>query len=92
VTTLVAAGREAAINAAKWSEAASVSIFTEVEPNSISIFVRDRGVGFDLDASRLTARHRDVDSTAHEPTRRRGVHHYRRGDGTEVQLVMPRTT
>ncbi len=44
---LVAAGREAAINAARWSGAERVSIYAEVEPDTASLFVRDRGRGFD---------------------------------------------
>jgi signal transduction histidine kinase len=91
VTTLVAAGREAAINAAKWSQAASVSIFTEVEPTSISFFVRDRGVGFDLDAVpadrqgiALSIRQR-MSLLGGEATIDTAL-----GSGTEVQLVMPR--
>ncbi len=43
----VAAGREAAINAARWSGAERVSIYAEVEPTTASLFVRDRGRGFD---------------------------------------------
>lgn len=50
VLALVAAGREAAINAARWSEATSISIFAEVESNAVTLFVRDRGKGFDVDA------------------------------------------
>jgi signal transduction histidine kinase len=93
VTTLVAAGREAAINAAKWSEAASVSIFTEVEPNSISIFVRDRGVGFDLDA--IPADRQGIAMSIRQRMSQLGGEAFITtavGDGTEVQLVMPRTT
>ena len=92
-TTLVAAGREAAINAAKWSEAASVSIFTEVEPNSISIFVRDRGVGFDLDA--IPADRQGIAMSIRQRMSQLGGEAFVTtavGDGTEVQLVMPRTT
>jgi signal transduction histidine kinase len=44
---LVAAAREAVVNSAKWSEAEVVSIYAEVEPETISVFVRDRGRGFD---------------------------------------------
>ena len=47
---LLAAGREATVNAAKWSGANSVSIFVEVEPKRVSMFVRDRGAGFDTQA------------------------------------------
>jgi signal transduction histidine kinase len=47
VRALTAAGREAAINAAKWSGASMISIFGEVEPAALSLFVRDTGSGFD---------------------------------------------
>src|SRR5207248_11682308 len=46
ISALVAAGREAMTNAAKWSGAPSVSVFAEVEPERVSLFVRDRGAGF----------------------------------------------
>ena len=46
VLALLGAGREAAINAAKWSEAQSVSIYIEVERERITMFVRDLGRGF----------------------------------------------
>ena len=47
---LLAAGREATVNAVKWSGADVVSVFAEVEPDEVSLFVRDRGRGFDPDA------------------------------------------
>jgi signal transduction histidine kinase len=92
VTALVAAGREAAINAAKWSEAASVSIFTEVEPSSISLFVRDRGVGFDLDA--ISADRQGIALSIRQRMSNLGGEAFINtavGSGTEVQLVMPRS-
>ena len=91
-TTLVAAGREAAINAAKWSQAQSVSIFTEVEPNSISFFVRDRGVGFDLDA--IPADRQGIALSIRQRMSHLGGEAFINttvGSGTEVQLVMPRS-
>ncbi len=45
----VAAAREALVNAAKHSGVTSVSLYAEVEPDEVSIFVKDRGVGFDPD-------------------------------------------
>jgi signal transduction histidine kinase len=92
VVTLVAAGREAAINAAKWSEAASISIFAEVEPTTISIFVRDRGVGFDLDA--IPADRRGIALSIRERMGQLGGEASINtvvGSGSEVQLVMPRS-
>ncbi|MGA2210493.1 MAG: PspC domain-containing protein [Acidimicrobiales bacterium] len=44
---MLAAGREAAVNAAKWSGAPSLALFGEVEEQIVSLFVRDRGIGFD---------------------------------------------
>jgi signal transduction histidine kinase len=92
VTALVAAGREAAINAAKWSGATSVSIFTEVEPTSISLFVRDRGVGFDLDA--IPADRQGIALSIRQRMSQFGGEVFINTDvgaGTEVQLVMPRS-
>jgi signal transduction histidine kinase/phage shock protein PspC (stress-responsive transcriptional regulator) len=43
------AAREAMVNAAKYSEAPSVSVYAEVESDEIAVFIRDRGKGFDLD-------------------------------------------
>jgi signal transduction histidine kinase/phage shock protein PspC (stress-responsive transcriptional regulator) len=43
------AAREAMVNAAKYSEAPSVSVYAEVESDEVAVFVRDRGKGFDLD-------------------------------------------
>ncbi|SEG34580.1 Signal transduction histidine kinase [Thermomonospora echinospora] len=43
------AAREAMVNAAKYSEAPSVSVYAEVEGDDVAIFVRDRGKGFDMD-------------------------------------------
>jgi len=51
LSAMLAAGREAMVNAAKWSGAPSVSVFTEVERKRISVFVRDRGSGFDPDGA-----------------------------------------
>ena len=91
VLALVAAGREAAINAAKWSGATSVSVFAEVEASLVSIFVRDRGVGFDLKAIpsdrrgiALSIRQR-ISTHGGETTIRTTP-----GSGTEVSLSVPR--
>lgn len=47
LTALVAATREALVNAARHSGAPSVSLYAEVEPDRVEVFVRDRGTGFD---------------------------------------------
>ena len=45
----VAASREALVNAAKHADVTTVSLYAEVEPQAVSIFVKDRGVGFAVD-------------------------------------------
>jgi signal transduction histidine kinase/phage shock protein PspC (stress-responsive transcriptional regulator) len=46
---LVAAAREAMINASKYGEHLPVSVFAEAGAEKLSVFVRDRGRGFDPD-------------------------------------------
>jgi len=46
VDALLLAVREATVNAAKHAEADLVSVYIEVEPQEITAFVRDKGVGF----------------------------------------------
>jgi signal transduction histidine kinase len=88
---LVQAAREAMTNAAKFAGSERVDLYAEVEDDRVEVFVRDRGVGFEVDAI---------------PDDRRGVrdsiiarmerHHGRaavkssHGEGTEVELVMER--
>ena len=47
LAALVAAAREAMVNAAKHAEVEEISVYAEVEDGTVSVFVRDRGVGFD---------------------------------------------
>ena len=49
VGALVAAAREALVNAARHAGVQTVSLYAEVEPDQVSVFVRDRGTGFDPD-------------------------------------------
>ena len=88
---LLDAAREATVNAAKWSGEDQVSVYAEVEADTVMLYVRDRGLGFDPDAV---------------PEDRRGITHSIRarvarfggtavvrsapGEGAEVQLSMPR--
>ncbi|HET6876042.1 MAG TPA: PspC domain-containing protein [Jatrophihabitans sp.] len=46
---VVAAAREALVNAAKHSGTTQISLYGEVEAEEVSVFVKDRGVGFDID-------------------------------------------
>ena len=44
---LLAAAREALVNAARHSGASTASLFLEIEPERVTAYVRDRGGGFD---------------------------------------------
>src|SRR6185295_10909664 len=48
VAALVAATREALVNAGRHAGVTSVSLYAEVEAEAMTVFVRDRGAGFDL--------------------------------------------
>ncbi|HWC37413.1 MAG TPA: PspC domain-containing protein [Acidimicrobiales bacterium] len=88
---LLGAGKEAAVNAAKWSGAPVVSLFAEVEPHTVTLFVRDRGQGFD--ATEIPADRRGIaESIQARMTRAGGAATVRStpGAGTEVELTMPR--
>jgi len=88
---LLGAGREATVNAAKWSGASSVSLFVEVEPLQVSIFVRDRGQGFDPEA--VDGDRQGIAESIRARMSRHGGRAFIRsapGEGTEVELVMPR--
>jgi signal transduction histidine kinase len=88
---LLDAAREATVNAAKWSGAPTISLFSEVERTRVSVFVRDRGRGFDPDAV-ARDRHGIAESIQARMLRHGGRADVRTapGDGTEVELVMPR--
>jgi signal transduction histidine kinase len=91
LTALLAAAREATVNAVKWSGAQVVSVFAEVEPGQVSVFVRDRGRGFDPD-SVPADRKGLAESVRARMARRGGQARIRsvQGEGTEVSLTMPR--
>jgi len=88
---LVSAAREALTNAAKHAGTGTVSVLARVSDREASVFVRDRGRGFDR---------------THVPRDRAGVResiegrmarhggraqiHTAPGEGTEVELILPR--
>jgi len=89
---LIAATREACVNAAKHSGVQDVSVYIEVTSNSIEAFVRDRGVGFDRAqptegrgiAQSIEGRLARIGGSAKIVT---GP-----GEGTEVRLSVPFTS
>jgi phage shock protein PspC (stress-responsive transcriptional regulator) len=88
---LVQAAREAMTNAAKFAGSERVDLYAEVEDGRVEVFVRDRGVGFDLDT--IPADRRGVrDSIIARMERHDGRAAVKSspGAGTEVELVMER--
>ena len=90
VRAVVAATREALVNAARHAKVSTVSLYAEAEPELISVFVRDRGVGFDpstVDDNRHGVR----GSILGRMRRHGGTAEIRSepGGGTEVRLTMP---
>jgi signal transduction histidine kinase len=91
LSALLAAAREATVNAAKWSGAGVISLFAEVEPNEVSLVVRDRGRGFDPEA--VPADRKGLAESIHGRMARRGgsaTVSSAEGEGTKVTLKMPR--
>ena len=90
---LVNATREALVNAAKHAGVDTVSLYAEVEPEQVTVFVRDRGAGFDADAVPAD-RHGVRGSIVGRMQRHGGSATVRSkpGDGTEVELTMDRST
>ncbi|MGC7095849.1 PspC domain-containing protein [Amycolatopsis lurida] len=90
LTALVQAAREAIVNAAKHAGVDEVSVYAEVEPTAVTVFVRDRGKGFDQDTV-PDDRHGLADSIRGRMERNGGKCRVRTapGEGTEVQLEMP---
>jgi signal transduction histidine kinase len=88
---LVAAAREALVNAAKFAGDGPVALYAEVAPERIEVFVRDRGPGFD--PARVPADRRGVRESIVGRMERHGgraVVHTAPGEGTEIELVMKR--
>ncbi|HUV57740.1 MAG TPA: PspC domain-containing protein [Acidimicrobiales bacterium] len=91
VRDLVAAAREAAVNAAKWSGEEQLSIYGEIEPHQISVYVRDTGIGFDPDAP--AGDRQGLSYSIRERVNRLGGSSEVRstpGEGTEITLLVPR--
>jgi signal transduction histidine kinase/phage shock protein PspC (stress-responsive transcriptional regulator) len=89
---VVAATRESLSNAAKHAGVPRVDVYAEITDVAVDVFVRDRGVGFDVAAvaeDRHGVRHSIVDRMR----RHGGTGEVRSepGGGTEVRLHLPRT-
>ncbi|MEU1429198.1 PspC domain-containing protein [Nocardia sp. NPDC056611] len=90
-TAVLGASREALVNAAKHAGVPTIDLYAEVEPHQVSVFVRDRGKGFDPDA--VSKDRQGVAKSIHARIDRRGGHVEIKsspGNGTEVRIFMPR--
>jgi phage shock protein PspC (stress-responsive transcriptional regulator)/signal transduction histidine kinase len=91
LSALLAAAREATVNAAKWSGASVISLFAEVEPDKVEVAVRDRGSGFDPDS--VPADRKGVAESIRGRMLRHGgsaTVQSTLGEGTKVTLTMAR--
>ena len=89
---VVLAAREAMANAAKFSGADEISVYAEANGDGVSVFVRDRGVGFDR-ATVPQERRGLAESIEGRMTRHGGEAQVRStpGEGTEIELRLPRS-
>jgi phage shock protein PspC (stress-responsive transcriptional regulator) len=90
---LLHATREALVNAAKYAGQWPISVYTEVEPQQVTVFVRDRGPGFQVQSvpeDRLGLRQSVVGRMQRHGGR--ATVRSEPGAGTEVQLEMPRSS
>jgi signal transduction histidine kinase/phage shock protein PspC (stress-responsive transcriptional regulator) len=91
IDALLLAVREATVNAAKHANADLVSVYIEVEPNTITAFVRDKGVGFS--PSEIGDDRRGIAMSIRDRIERvggRAVLDSGHGAGTEWELMVPR--
>ena len=89
---LVAAAREAMVNAAKFGAGSPVDVFAEAVDGELQVYVRDRGPGFDstvLPTDRRGVRESIIGRMARHGGR--AEIHSAPGAGTEVELTMPRS-
>jgi signal transduction histidine kinase len=93
VGALVLAAREAMTNAAKFAGVEEIDVYAEVTDNEVSVFVRDRGAGFDRSAVPVDRRgvvesiEGRMERVGGRATVVSGL-----GGGTEVELWLPRRT
>jgi len=91
LSQLVLAAREALTNAAKHAGVDEIAVYTDVGSGAVSVFVRDRGAGFDRAA--VGADRRGLAESIEARMQRAGgraIITTAPGEGTEVELTIPR--
>jgi signal transduction histidine kinase len=89
---LVLAAREAMANAARHSTADEISVYLETSPDTVAVYVRDRGKGFD--PAQVSGDRRGIsESIRGRMQRANGTASITTapGEGTEVELALPRS-
>ena len=92
VNAITLAAREAMVNAAKHAGVDEISVFAEVIGRDISVFVRDRGIGFD--AAAIAGDRRGISDSIRARMDRAGGRatvSSTPGEGTEVELSIAAT-
>jgi signal transduction histidine kinase len=90
LAAVAAATREAMVNAAKHSGVDAISLYAEAESEAVSVFVKDRGSGFDFEA--IADDRQGVRGSIIDRIERHGGEVTLRttaGEGTEVAIRMP---
>ncbi len=91
VSALVLAAREAMVNAAKFAGVEEIDVYVEVTDDSVGVFVRDRGTGFEPTA--VPPDRKGIAESISGRMERAGGRATivsSRGEGTEVELHLPR--
>jgi signal transduction histidine kinase len=93
LSAVVDACGEATMNAAKHSGAKQIAVFIEIEPDLVTAYVRDDGIGFDRTAV-PDDRRGIADSIEGRMERHGGTATIvsAPGEGTDVELKLPRRT
>lgn len=91
IESLVQASKEAVVNAAKHSGADHIAVYAEALPNRVTVFVRDRGRGFDYEG--VPGDRRGIRESIVKRLERTGGRASVRtkiGEGTEIEMVVER--
>ncbi len=87
---LIGATQEAVTNAAKHAKVNKIDVYAERRPDSIEVFIRDAGVGFDIQV--IDEDRQGIRSSIIDRMERHGGGasiHSEPGSGTEVELTQP---
>ncbi len=90
VSAVTKAAREAMINAAKHAKVDRIDVYAEANGETVQVFVRDRGVGFDVD--KIAEDRMGVRGSIVDRVERHGgtvTIRSKRGEGTEVAMTVP---